>query len=83
MPPKDVREDGVIWKLKKAAYGLDDALRNWYFSVKDYLLKLGCTQSELDKALFRLTRNGKLEGIFLMHVDEFLLRVQKLLTKQL
>ena len=72
LPPKDVREDGVIWKLNKAAYGLDDASRNWYFSVKDDLLKLGCTQSELDKALFRRTRNGKLEGIFLMHVDDFL-----------
>ena len=72
MPPKEVRDDGVIWKLNKAAYGLVDASRNWFFSVKEDLLKLKCIQSELDKALFRLFRNGQLEGIFAMHVDDFL-----------
>ena len=72
LPPKEVREDGVIWKLNKAAYGLGDASRNWYFGMRDDLLGLGCVQSELDKALFRQSKNGKLEGIFLMHVDDFL-----------
>ena len=72
IPPVEIKEDGVIWKLNKAAYGLEDASRNWYFSVKDELTKLGCKQSELDKALFRWYNNGKLEGIFVMHVDDFL-----------
>ena len=64
--------EGVIRKLEKAAYGLDDASRNWYFSVRDELLKLKCKQSSLDKAVFQWTNHGKLEGIFVMHVDDFL-----------
>ena len=71
-PPPEVKEDGIIWRLDKTAYGLDDASRNWYFSVRDELIKLGCKQSELDKALFSWYSNGKLEGVFVMHVDDFL-----------
>ena len=71
-PPAEVKEDGIIWRLDKAAYGLGDASRNWYFSVRDELVRLGCKQSELDKALFRWYNNGNLEGIFVMHVDDFL-----------
>ena len=37
--PSEVKEDGVIWKLKKVVHGLDDASRNWCFSVKEELLK--------------------------------------------
>ena len=72
VPPAEIKQEGVIWKLNKAAYGLEDASRNWYFSVKEELVKLGCKQSELDKALFRWYNNGMLEGIFVMHVDDFL-----------
>ncbi|PIK34738.1 hypothetical protein BSL78_28434 [Apostichopus japonicus] len=71
VPPSEVRE-GVIWKIEKAVYGLADASRNWFFSVKEELLKLNCKQSQLDKALFRWYNNGRLEGVFVMHVDDFL-----------
>ena len=56
----------------KAVYWLDDASPNWFLSVKEELLKLDCKQSQLDKALFRWYNNGKLEGVFVMHVDDFL-----------
>ena len=72
MPPFEAKEDGVIWKLEKVVYGLDDASRNWYFSVKQELLKIRCEQSELDKSLCRWYEDGKLKGLFLMHVDDFL-----------
>ena len=49
----------------KAVYGLDDASRKWYFSVKDKLTKLGCEQFELDKALFSKYSNGKVKKTFL------------------
>ena len=32
-PPCEMKKPFVIWKLKKAAYGLGDAARNWYESV--------------------------------------------------
>ena len=61
-----------MWKLEKAAYGLGDALRHWYFSVRDHLISFDCKQSEIDKALFRWYQDDQLKGIFLMHVDYFM-----------
>ena len=72
VPPKEIKEEGVIWKLNKVAYGLGDASRNWFFSVKEDLTKLNCKQSKLDHALFRWYNRGRLEGVFVMHVDDFL-----------
>ena len=40
--------------------------------MKEELCRLGCKQSQLDKALFRWYVNGHLEGVFVMHVDDFL-----------
>ena len=74
LPQPEARQDGIIWKLKKTVYGLDDASRKWYFSVKDLLLKNDCKQSNLDKALYRwYNKKGQLEGLILLHVDDFLL----------
>ena len=75
MPSPEARQDGIIWKLRKAVYRLDDASREWYFSVKDLLLKNDCKQSSLDEALFRwYNKKGQLEGLILLHVDDFLLQ---------
>ena len=72
-PPKECESDkSVVWKLNKCVYGLVDASRNWFFSVKNELVQLKCEQSKLDPALFYWHREGKLEGLFLMHVDDFL-----------
>ena len=74
LPPPEARQDGIIWKLKKTVYGLNDSSRKWYFSVKDLLLKNDCKQWSLDKALFRwYNKKGQLEGLILLHVDDFLL----------
>ena len=74
LPPPEARQDGILWKLKKTVYGLDGASREWYFSVKDLLLKNYCKQSSLDKALFRwYNKKGQLEGLILLHADDFLL----------
>ena len=61
-----------MWKLEKAVYGLDNASRHWYFSVREDLISFDCKQSEIDKALFRWYQDDQLKGIFLMHVDDFL-----------
>ena len=73
-PPKYVEIDqNKIWRLRKPAYGLVDAARCWYLSLRDELIEANCKQSQLDKAVFRWTVDGKLQGIFLLHVDDFFL----------
>ena len=72
-PPKECEPDtSVVWKLNKCVYGLVDASRNWFLSVKKELEHLQCVESKLDPALFYWHQGDKLEGLFLMHVDDFL-----------
>ena len=75
LPPKEADvANGNIWKLKKVVYGLNDAPRNWFFSVRRTLLDLKCKQSSVDKALFYWYDDTDkiLLGIFIMHVDDFI-----------
>ncbi|MCG7877701.1 MAG: reverse transcriptase domain-containing protein, partial [Candidatus Thiodiazotropha endolucinida] len=72
-PPKESEtEIGVVWKLKHGLYGLKDGARQFYMSVKDELMRLGCKMSDLDPALFYLHKGGNLSGIICCHVDDFL-----------
>lgn len=72
-PPKEFASEGsVVWKLNKCVYGLVDASRNWFLSVKKQLVQLKCVQSKLDPALFYWHHHDKLEGLFLIHVDDFI-----------
>ena len=72
VPPVEAKLTGKLWRLRKTAYGLIDAARNWYLSVKETLVKLNCKQSHLDKAVFRWYCGKSLEGIIVLHVDDFL-----------
>ena len=51
-PPIEANSPNHLWKLKKVVYGLNDAARYWFFSVKKELEQLGCVQSKFDPALF-------------------------------
>ena len=72
-PPKEAQVTHKLWELTKALYGLKDASRQWFFKVKDKLLKLGCIQSRLDPGMFFFkNQSGKLIGTIGLHVDDFL-----------
>ena len=71
-PPEALVDSTKVWKLNKVVYGLNDASRTWFFSVKNELLSLNCTQSSIDKALFRFYNGNILAGLFILHVDDFL-----------
>ena len=73
-PPKEAnRPPDILWKLRKAVFGLADANRKWYSTVKDELLLLGCVVSAFDKAVFMWYHsNNILGGIFILHVDDFI-----------
>ena len=72
-PPKESdTAKGIIWKLKHGLYGLKDGARQFYLSVKEELLRLGCKMCDIDPAMFFLNNGGKLSGIICCHVDDFL-----------
>ena len=71
-PPKEANAvSGSLWKLKKCVYGLNDAARVWYMTGRNFLLSVGCRQLKTDPAGFYLYYKGTLEGVFLMHVDDY------------
>ena len=74
-PPKEAdTPPGVIWKLKKCLYGLNnDGARNFYLSVREKVTDLGCFVSTVDPSLFYYhNKDGSLAGVLITHVDDFL-----------
>ena len=46
-PPSDIKKQGIVWKLNKPLYGLDDASRKFWLRVRDvFLNKLNLKQSK-------------------------------------
>ena len=70
-PPTEFREKHTLWKLKKCVYGLQDASRRWYFTVRDFLLEIGCCQSKCDLSIFTYYEDENFAGIIIIHVDDF------------
>lgn len=72
-PPKERRVNGVVWKMKKRAYGFVDASRGFYIELSNALQELGCKKSQIDPAVYRyFDEDGKLSGLILTHVDDVL-----------
>ena len=70
-PPRDIEKPGIIWKLLKPLYGLDDASRKFYFKVKETLKAMGLKTLPGDEAVYYEHKDGKLVGLILSHVDDF------------
>ena len=70
-PPKEF-DEGKLWRLKKTVYGLCDAARAWYMRVKEELKLLSIEMCSVDNSLFFWRRNGIIEGIICIYVDDFL-----------
>ena len=60
-----------LWKLKTTVYGLCDAPRVWYISVKEVLLKAGAEKSKFDDSIFFWHRNVKVQRLICCHADDF------------
>jgi transposase InsO family protein len=72
-PPKEAQAKGKLWKLKRCIYGLNDASRQFFLSVSDEMRKLGCVQCKLEPSLFyKISSDGKLIGVMVCHIDDFL-----------
>ena len=51
-PPVEAEVENTIWELKTCIYGLGDASRSWYLSVREQLTKLKARASKYDPANF-------------------------------
>ena len=70
-PPKEFN-NGKVWKLNKTVYGLNDAARAWYLTLKRILIDLGLIVCKLDPALIFWFINDSLHGIICIHVDDLI-----------
>ena len=62
-----------LWKLQTAAFGLCDAPRVWYLSVKEVLKKSGAINSTFYDFLFYWHKDNEIQGLICCHVDDFVL----------
>ena len=71
VPPK-IADTKNLWKLKKCAYGLSDAVRHWHLKVVEELKDLSASKLKLDLAVFTWHDSyGVCCGIMATHVDDF------------
>ena len=81
-PPKNLGkaqipgvQPGALLKLKKSIYGVNDAARQWYHSIKGILLRLGWESLTFELAGFVLRDPASKEviAILALHVDDVLI----------
>eukprot|EP00913_Durusdinium_trenchii_P034973 g32715.t1 len=81
-PPKNLGKakipgvaPGSLLKLKKSIYGVNDAARQWYHSIKGILLRLGWESLTFELAGFVLREptNKEVIAILALHVDDVLI----------
>ena len=71
VPPRDVAKDGVIWKLRKPLYGLDDASRKFWMKIKPLFHEEGMKTLSGDEAFYYQHDGKNLNGMILTQVDDF------------
>ena len=71
VPPKDLAETGIIWKLKKPLYGLNDASRRFWLRVKKIFEDESLKTLPGDEAFYYKNIDGNLIGMIITHVDDF------------
>ena len=71
-PPKEAATDSkVLLQLRKAAYGLGEAAKEWYEIPSKTLKIVALQKSKNDPSLFFYKRDGKFKEIMSIQVDEF------------
>lgn len=73
-PPGFIDQDfpSYLCKLRKAIYGLNQALRAWYQELRTFLLHSGFKNSYADTSLFVFNSGGHLLYL-LVYVDDLII----------
>ena len=69
---KDPFKSNHVYRLQKAIYGLKQALRAWYTTLKNVLLELGFENSRADSSLFIYIKDSKIY-YFLVYVNDLVI----------
>ena len=62
--PTEAESENVVLRLNTCIYGLGDASRNWYLSVKNELTKIGVKTRKYDPAVFYYYVKNELQDVF-------------------
>ena len=76
-PPPEANVDGKLWKLLQGAYGVLDGGRLFYLKLSERLMELGLHKVHSDGALFTYVKDGKLQGLIAIHVDDLMMAGNK------
>ena len=71
-PPAEAKCKGKLWRLRRCVYGLNDASRNWYLTMRQEMKNIGATEVKGDPAFFYWKNDEQLIGLLASHVDDFL-----------
>ncbi len=67
-------ESRWLWRLLKAAYGLDDAPLLWRKALAEFLVEQGWQESHFDRCMFYMREGkqatGRLTGQLTLHIDD-------------
>ena len=55
-PPPEYKNEGMLWRLKKATYGLYDGGRHHYLKIDEVLKEFGCKKVKGDDTLYSYHR---------------------------
>ena len=72
-PPDGIRtknDDQRLWRLRRPLYGLKQAGRQWKLKLDGVMKKLGFATSSADECLYTKRKDGKVEVIVLVYVDD-------------
>jgi hypothetical protein len=81
-PPKGyypkMEKEGMVWRLVKSLYGLQDAPKEWYKHFKAYLLEHGFVQlRHIDECVFHKNIDKESIVILCVYVDDNLAGISK------
>ena len=73
-PPRDVKTEGKIWKVKKPLCGLNEASRKFSLMVKEVFSEIGMIRLLGDEAFYYChTNEVVIKGMISSHFDDFIL----------
>ncbi|CAI7899850.1 unnamed protein product [Closterium sp. NIES-54] len=70
--PERFDDNGRVWKVKKALYGLNQSPRQWYLKLRYVLEEIEFTPSSADHFLFMLGE-GEQRSFMVVYVDDILI----------